>query len=69
MTIETDTGFSNLFDKNSLERDQHKESEEGVIPVLVQAPQTHTEDLEHKERSSGPLPKQLPEIRQSYIQS
>ena len=59
---------SNLFDKDGLEGDQHEQGEDAVVPVLVQAPQAHAEDLEHKERSRGPLLEELPKVWQSHIQ-
>lgn len=53
---------TDLFDKNGLESDEHEESEDAVVPVLIQTPQAHTEHLEHKERSSGTLLEEHPEV-------
>lgn len=35
-----------LLDQGSLKRNQHGEGEDAVVPVLIQAPQTHTEHLQ-----------------------
>jgi hypothetical protein len=36
-----------LLHQSALKHDQHHQSEDGVVPVLIQAPQSHTEHLEH----------------------
>lgn len=59
---------TNLFDENGLEGDEHEQGKYAVVPVLIQAPQTHAEDLEHEEWSSSSLPEELPEVWQSHIQ-
>ena len=51
-----------LLHKCCLKCYQHEESENTVIPILVQTPQTHTKHLEDKERCCGPLLKQLHEL-------
>ncbi len=40
-----------LPDDSALEDNQHEEGEQTVIPILVQAPECHTENLENEERS------------------
>ena len=35
-----------LLDKGALEHDEHHEGEDGVVPVLVQTPQSNTEHLQ-----------------------
>ena len=44
-----------LFDKNGFKRDEHEESEERVVPVVIEAPQTNTEHLKYKKWSSSSL--------------
>ena len=65
---DVEKNWSNLFDEDGFECDEHEECEDRVVPVFVKTPETHTEHLEDKERSCGSLAKQLPEIRQRYIQ-
>ena len=38
-----------LLHEGALEHDQHHEGEHRVVPVLVQAPQAHTEHLQTKQ--------------------
>ena len=54
--------ISNLLDQYGLKGDEHKQGEQAVVPVLVQAPQAHTEHLEDEEGGGGSLSKQLPKI-------
>lgn len=42
---------------------QHEQSEDAVIPVLIQAPQPNAEYLEHEKRRSSSLLEQLQELR------
>ena len=37
-----------LLDKGTLEHDEHHESEDRVVPVLIQAPQSNTEHLQNR---------------------
>ncbi len=53
---------SNLFDKYCLKSDEHGQREETVVPVLVQAPQPHTEHLENKEWRRRSLLEERPEV-------
>ena len=53
---------AHLLNENGLKSDEHEESEDGVVPVLVQAPKSHTEHLKHKERRRGSLLEQTPEV-------
>ncbi|GJC78632.1 hypothetical protein ColLi_01470 [Colletotrichum liriopes] len=50
-----------LPDDGALEGDQHEESEERVVPVLVKHPETNTEDLEDEEGRDGVLLEELGE--------
>lgn len=50
---------SYLEDDSALEHDQHEPSEDRVVPVLIQAPQSHAEHLEDKERGYSMLSKEL----------
>ncbi|GKT85998.1 hypothetical protein Ct61P_03848 [Colletotrichum tofieldiae] len=50
-----------LPDDGALEGDQHEESEERIVPVLVKHPETNTEDLEDEEGRDGVLLEELGE--------
>ena len=52
-----------LLDENGLEHDEHNQREDGIVPVLVQAPQRHTKHLEDEERRRGAFLEQLHEVR------
>ena len=67
--LPTDKQQSNLFNQDCLKDDQHGKSEDAVLPVLFQAPQSHTEHLEHKEGCCGPLLEQGYEVRGFNVQS
>lgn len=47
-----------LPDDSTLKNNQHKQGEQTIVPVLVQAPQSHAEDLENKERRGSMLSEQ-----------
>ena len=67
-TNEHKSYWSDLFDEDGLEGDEHEEREEAVVPVLIDAPQAHTEHLEHKEGSRRSLPEQSPEVWRHHVQ-
>ena len=48
-----------LLDQGGLERYQHEQREDTVVPVLVQAPQPHTEHLQRGGGSSMDYRKSL----------
>lgn len=48
-----------LEDSRALKDDQHEQREETVVPVLVEAPQSDTEDLEDEEGRDGVLRKEF----------
>mmetsp|Transcript_726 Transcript_726/g.2584 ORF Transcript_726/g.2584 Transcript_726/m.2584 type:complete len:510 (+) Transcript_726:1095-2624(+) len=50
------------LDDGGLEDEQHEEGEDGVVPVLVQAPEEHAEHLEHEERRQRLLLVELHEL-------
>jgi hypothetical protein len=52
---------THLEDDGAFKDDQHEEGEERVVPVLVQTPETDTEELEHKEGRHRVLAKDFPE--------
>ena len=52
-----------LLDECCLKRHQHEECEEAVVPVVIEAPQSHAEHLEDEERRRRPLLEQLQERR------
>lgn len=54
---------TDLIDDGALEHDKHEQRKQAIIPILIQAPQRHTEDLEHEERRGRMFPKQLGERR------
>jgi hypothetical protein len=58
-----------LPDNSALEGDEHKKSEERVVPVFIEHPKTNTEDLEDEEGRDGVLLEQLGEGRDGNIKS
>ena len=56
-----------LLDQRALEYHQHEQGEDRVVPVLVQAPQTDTEHLEHEEWGRGSLYEQLLEFGDGIV--
>jgi hypothetical protein len=48
-------GFPSTYlkDDSTFKYDQHEQSKQGIIPILVQTPKSNTEDLENKEWSDG----------------
>jgi len=54
---------------STLEYDEHDKGEEGVIPVLVQTPQSNTENLEDKEGCYSMFFEKFLESRDGYIES
>ena len=53
---------TDLEDDCAFEYNQHESREETVVPVFVQAPESHTENLEDEERCDSMLGKQLCEL-------
>lgn len=53
---------TDLEDNGAFEYNQHESREETVVPVFVQAPESHTEDLEDEERCDSMLGEQLCEL-------
>src|SRR2546429_1366934 len=58
------TLFRSLPDNSALEDNQHEQCEERIVPVVVQQPETHAENLENEEGRNGMLFPQLDESRQ-----
>ena len=56
-------------DHGTLESHEHDEGEERVVPVIVEQPETDTEDLEDKERRDGMLLPQLGEAWHRNVES
>ena|ERR1700733_7596215 len=52
----------------AFEYDQHEQSEEAVVPILVKAPQGNAEDLKDKERRRGVLAKKGGKRRYWYVE-
>ena len=50
-------GYSHLPDNRAFENHEHEESEKAIVPVFVEHPQGHAEDLEDEERSRSVLRK------------
>jgi hypothetical protein len=50
-------GYSHLPDNCALENHEHEEGEKAVVPIFVEHPQGHAEDLEDEERSGSMLRK------------
>ena len=42
-----------LLNKRAFEDNKHRQCEEAVVPIFIEAPEANTEDLEDEERSSG----------------
>jgi hypothetical protein len=57
-----------LLDQSALKQDKHDECKERIVPVLVQAPQSNTQHLEHKKWSCGSLFKQLHELWHHHVE-
>ena len=55
--------YAYLPDNCAFENYEHEEGEKAVVPVFVEHPQRHAEDLENKEWCSGMLSKQCAEGR------
>lgn len=51
-----------LLYKSGFKSNQHKKSEDTVIPVLIKTPQPNTKHLKDKERSRGSFFEQLPKF-------
>ena len=47
---------------------KHEQSEQAVVPILVQAPKSYAEHLKHEERGSRVLRKELCERRNGYVE-
>lgn len=58
-----------LPDDSGLKDDQHDEGEDGVVPVLVQAPKGNTEDLEDEEGCNSVFLEELHELGQGNVES
>ena len=56
-----------LLNQGALEYDQHEEGEDGVVPVLVQTPQTNTENLKNKEWCSCSFNEKLFELWYCHV--
>lgn len=54
--------MTDLEDNGTFEDHQHERGEERIVPVLVQAPQSHTEHLKDEEWGHGMLSEQLGEL-------
>jgi len=54
---------AHLENDGALKDNQHERCEQGVVPVLVQAPQRHAEHLEDEEGRDGMLGEELGEFR------
>ena len=52
-----------LKDDRALKDHQHESGEEGVVPILIQAPERNAEHLEDKERSDSMFGEELGEPR------
>ena len=59
---------TNLEDHSAFEHDQHEESEETVVPVLIQAPEGDTKDLEDEKGGRRVFAEQLGEGRNRDIE-
>jgi hypothetical protein len=51
-----------LKDDSTFKDNQHEQSKQGLIPILVQTPKCNTENLENKEWSDGMFGKQFSEF-------
>lgn len=68
-TAELVEGALALPDDCALEGDEHEEGKERVVPVLIEHPQTNTEDLEDEEGRDGMLLEQLGEGGDGNVKS
>lgn len=59
---------SYLEHDSAFENDQHEKSEQAVVPIFVQTPESDTEDLEDKERRGSMFPKECGERRNWNIE-
>lgn len=59
--------YAHLPDNCALENHEHEEGEKAVVPVLIEHPESHTEDLEDKERSGSVFNKQRAEGRNGNV--
>jgi len=58
-----------LPDDGGLKYDQHEQGEERVVPVLIQAPKSDTENLENEEGGDGVFLEKLSELGQGNVES
>jgi hypothetical protein len=62
-------GALTLPDDSTLENDEHEESKERIVPVLIEHPKSNTEDLEDEEWCNGVLLEQFGKGRNGNIES
>jgi len=62
-------GALTLPDDSTLENDEHEESKERIVPVLIEHPKSNTEDLEDEEWCNGVLLEQFGKGRNGDIES
>lgn len=56
-----------LLYKSGFKSNQHKKSEDTVIPVLIKTPQPNAKHLKDKERSGSSFFEQLPKFRDIHL--
>lgn len=57
-----------LPNHSALEHDEHEQSKDAVIPVLIQAPESDTKDLEDEERCGCVFTKELGKRRNGDVE-
>jgi hypothetical protein len=68
-TSEFTNGLDTLEYDSAFKHDQHEKGKQGIVPVLIQTPQTDAKDLEHKERSNSVFLEQFHESGDGNIES
>lgn len=57
-----------LFDQGAFEQHQHGQSEQRIIPIFIEAPQSYAKHLKHEKRCRCPFDEQIVELRQLYVE-